>query len=914
MGENKTKIILFFICAISIFALTFSITQAAPDAEITYHGKLTDTSDVPVADGNYDFKFRIYDAVTGGSCVWSARGTCGTPTAKSVSVSKGIFYTNLGESGDNALSLDFNSNYWLEITVGTDSAMSTRRKLTATSHAINSSKLNGQSSSYYLDTSATEQTKSGNLNLSNNLALTGIFKDKDGDAGTSGQILSSTVTGTDWVAAGTSSDEYSEIGLDSSRQIGSPTTVTTLDKAYDYMWSAGLYSGFALTDNGNGTINIADGEGVLRTSASSTAPLHLVKVTGVNNLALTDGATNYIYVDYNSGSPTINTGTSTADFNCLDKCILYRASREGNEIHYVDMMSNNVDANRSYRRKDFEMGSIDIGTGARISETGSRYLSITAGSYWVVLSRLTSPAMDTSVSDTFDLYYRNGSGGWTKTTGNTQINNTQYDDGTGSLATLGTSRWGTRFVFMTVSESSGSHPVVVMGQAEHKSLEEAENEELPGDLPAEIDAVGTPLALVTIGKDSTNFGSILNVSESVFETSLPTTHNNLAGLQGGITSEYFHLSSNQNTNLTGFSDALTLPSVDGANGQALITNGSGTVSWGSVASTFLGLSDTPSSYTAGSVLFTSGSTITEDNTNFFWNDTDNRLGLGQSTPTARAHIKGAGATSATYSLKIDDSADANLFSIRDDGLVSFKNYTFPTADGTANQVLKTNGTGTLTWQNESVPTGDLDFADGDFLVFDKAAGNGIKIDTTTPTFGWRDLLGEIRTRGGGASDPTDATYRGGIKAFQFAANDEFWVDYHIPHDYVPGTDLYLHFHWSTNSASVTGGSVTWGAEVTYAKGHDQAAFIAPVTTTVVGSASTTQYQHMITEVQLSATTPSGSQIDSDDLEPDGVIMIRGYLSANNITGGTINPFLHFGDLHYQSTSISTKGKAPNFYN
>lgn len=212
-------------------------------------------------------------------------------------------------------------------------------------------------------------------------------------------------------------------------------------------------------------------------------------------------------------------------------------------------------------------------------------------------------------------------------------------------------------------------------------------------------------------------------------------------------------------------------------------------------------------------------------------------------------------------------------------------------------------------------TGLLTILGSGGLVLDKTTGKGIKIDTGTPTFGWRDLLGKIRTRGVGGTDPNDATYSGNIKAYQFSVNDECWVDYHIPHDYVPGTDIFLHFHWSHNSAIVTGGSVTWGADITYAKGHDQAAFSTPVNITVVGNASTTQYQHIITEIQISASTPSGSQIDTDNLEPDGVIMIRGYLSANDITssGAVPDPFLHFKDIHYQSTNIATKNKAPDFY-
>ncbi|MCK4635848.1 MAG: hypothetical protein KAT32_03215 [Candidatus Moranbacteria bacterium] len=130
--------------------------------------------------------------------------------------------------------------------------------------------------------------------------------------------------------------------------------------------------------------------------------------------------------------------------------------------------------------------------------------------------------------------------------------------------------------------------------------------------------------------------------------------------------------------------------------------------------------------------------------------------------------------------------------LKNDGLIAFKNYLFPTADGTVNQVLKTDGTGTLTWQDESVPVGDLDFADGDFLVFDKAVGNGIKIDTTTPDFGWRDLTGPIIPKAGGGTAPAFTAFRGtNIKSYAFQSSDVIDnITFHLPHDYVPGTDIY----------------------------------------------------------------------------------------------------------------------------
>jgi hypothetical protein len=44
--------------------------------------------------------------------------------------------------------------------------------------------------------------------------------------------------------------------------------------------------------------------------------------------------------------------------------------------------------------------------------------------------------------------------------------------------------------------------------------------------------------------------------------------------------------------------------------------------------------------TSGSVLFSNGTTIAQDNANFFWDDTNNRLGLGIATPLVRLHILG----------------------------------------------------------------------------------------------------------------------------------------------------------------------------------------------------------------------------------------------------------------------------------
>ena len=222
-----------------------------------------------------------------------------------------------------------------------------------------------------------------------------------------------------------------------------------------------------------------------------------------------------------------------------------------------------------------------------------------------------------------------------------------------------------------------------------------------------------------------------------------------------------------------------------------------------------------------------------------------------------------------------------------------------------------------------LPTGATDPAFDGPIVVPKASGDGgVKVDTTTPTWTWRDLRSEVKVDRGGTSAPAWAQYIGSIYEWQFGQTggaDEVFSSYHLDHDYVEGTDVHIHCHWTQKTVDTGGpasapGDVKWYFEVTYAKGHDQAAFISPITTSVVQTASGTQYQHMIAEVQLSAASPTASQIDTDDLEPDGLFLVRIYRDAAD-AADTLDqgPFLLFVDIHYQSSNIGTKNRNPGFY-
>lgn len=184
---------------------------------------------------------------------------------------------------------------------------------------------------------------------------------------------------------------------------------------------------------------------------------------------------------------------------------------------------------------------------------------------------------------------------------------------------------------------------------------------------------------------------------------------------------------------------------------------------------------------------------------------------------------------------------------------------------------------------------------------------------------WKDMLECPVARTSGVADPDFVAFRGGAcDAYAFSATDEVQYWFHIPHDYALGTDIFLHVHWAHNGTAVNG-NMTWAYAVTYAKGHNQAEFPAEVTGNItyatVDIATTPRYRHRIDEVQLSAAAPGAGQIDTDLLEPDGIIMVNINASAiPTITGGSPNePFMFNVGIHYQADMEGTLNKSPNFY-
>lgn len=183
-------------------------------------------------------------------------------------------------------------------------------------------------------------------------------------------------------------------------------------------------------------------------------------------------------------------------------------------------------------------------------------------------------------------------------------------------------------------------------------------------------------------------------------------------------------------------------------------------------------------------------------------------------------------------------------------------------------------------------------------------------DGVVKTFGWNDNVQMFTVKTAGTSDPQITQLFGNMYGYTWSpsSRNEVWVDFHILHDYAVGTPVFPHIHWmpTTNNA----GTVRWGIEYTVAQGHGVDTFSTATATIYIHQtiSSNNRYRHMIAEVD------NADAIPATDLNIDGFIKMRVFRDAtHNLDTYPDSVHAWCVDLHYQTAQLSTKNKAPGFF-
>ena len=569
---------------------------------INYQGRLVDAGGSPVT-GSHSITLAIYDADTGGPALWSE-------IHPSVSVDNGVFHIIMGSV--TPIELSFGDDYWLGVTVDTDSEMTPRQRLVSVGYAFKANTANALADGVDL-------SLDGDADVTGTLTASGLaYPASDG---TAGQILSTDGAGNlSWTSPGGTGD------------VTGPSSATDDAVARFDETSGKLIQNSAVTIDDSGNVDIG---GTLDVTGATTLDSTLA-VTGAVTFDSTldvDGATtlDQVTIDTTDGDFTV-TGTNNIDLNPA-----------GNVA--IDSSGGTIGIGT-----DDDTGAINIGTSA----TGR---TITVGNASSTEVEINSLLVDINAG-TFDL----------DATGPVTLDTTDTTDG----LKLGT---GVSGVPVTIGHSTSevtiSDNLNVGGDlAVSNDLTVNNNLNVTGifDLGdtglyvSEISAPGTPdsgkgvVYTKTDGKlyfkndtgtelDLTfSGGAAPNLQAVCDEGTSTTTGMTITGaaiLNGGLTMDTDKFTVADTTGNTaiggtlGVTGATTLtggltaselayPTSDGTSGQVLKTNGSGTLSWtdDGGASALDDLSDAKTS--TGSVFLGTNSGLSNDSGN-------SNVGVGTST-------------------------------------------------------------------------------------------------------------------------------------------------------------------------------------------------------------------------------------------------------------------------------------------
>lgn len=328
------------------------------------------------------------------------------------------------------------------------------------------------------------------------------------------------------------------LGFPSVSGIAGSSLDPTAEGAETLFSSAGWVSGGEFVNLGDGTITVSGGIGGVRTSNSSLAQLVAFGWDEVPSLAIPSGTVRYIGVNYDSVSDTATVLSKSSDtWNYHTEFPLGFVSNREGVVHTIEapqitgdginLINQRIGATARIQR-DNTVGGLIVG------ETGTRNITLSAGDIWVRLVSFPISAIDTSAGGGFTTYYRDGLGGFVKTQDVTQWPNTQYDDGSGTLVTLGNNRYSVLWFYVEVD----GHLAMLYGRGSYPSAAAAENEVPPNTVPTGLDQEALLVSRLIFQENSSTATSIQSTFSTVFSTQGVTDHGNLIGLTDDDHTQY----------------------------------------------------------------------------------------------------------------------------------------------------------------------------------------------------------------------------------------------------------------------------------------------------------------------------------------------------------------------------------------
>jgi len=637
----------------------------SPPRTLSFQGRLTDSSDNAIASAK-DLRFALYTSTTGtGSAkIWEEVNTV-TPD------SDGIFSVILGKNikmqqdvfGDHA-------ELYLGVTVGTDAELKPRQQLATVAYATNAEVLQG------LPPITEDATKTTNvvlaLNSSGNLIIGGTgaptFQATGGQFKLLGQPL---VLGTNVGSNGNvqlAPDGLGKIDLQkplhntsNNNNVATALGAVEINDLFAVLATSSGQSAFTIEQQGGGPIISASASGVARFTVENVGNL-LVSASSYYNWGTTSGTSGYGLRDNNG---TIQYKNSAGSWSDISSAASAGGWTDDGSVVRLSTASDNVG-----------IGTTTVGSGIKLDVVGNSIRTDTdiySGDLYLGYDD-TSATISTQDTDEGLTIDPNGTGTITLTAPTVTLSGTTALTAT-SLTSITGGATAIDFTEFDVVAGTGSITINDGGDAGQVSVEGS-----IFDINS-LDFVGNGL-LTTTGILTLTPSTTLNLNstgdltaDSSTDIILDADGADVILKDGGTT---FATLTNSSTDLTldiaggqlnlADADVFNIGGLTGVAYNALSDSG-GATSQGLASDDDLyiegdlevdgtlyidGASSIDTAFTAGSVVFagTSG-VLAQDNSNFFWDDSSNELGIGTTSPGGGFHLYKTLSTNQEFGIGTD---------------------------------------------------------------------------------------------------------------------------------------------------------------------------------------------------------------------------------------------------------------------
>jgi hypothetical protein len=320
----------------------------------------------------------------------------------------------------------------------------------------------------------------------------------------------------------------------SSETVASERAISAFVKSERENITSGITSTPSFTDNLDGTGTVGTGEYRLYNNSSFDGVVEPYTISG-NTFTFSDLDVNYIYADYNGGTPILKLTSDVTLINASNTIPVFTVARQGNLLTWIDWDEPGKGLAEKLSHRLVKTDRFNKSSGLGLSETGTRNIVVTSGKVWYGSNEANLSSVDTTQVDSNIQFYYHSAGAWQYSTIN-QYNNTQYDDGS-NLATLTDGNYAVNWVFRPVDESSND-VYVVLG-ASDTDLTNAQSAGMP-TLPEVVSKLCIPVGRIIIQKNSTTATLISQVSSVNLTSGSLSDHSALTNVQGGTGGEQYH--------------------------------------------------------------------------------------------------------------------------------------------------------------------------------------------------------------------------------------------------------------------------------------------------------------------------------------------------------------------------------------